>query len=420
MEQAKLARASVLLFVVSVVVNLAGVVYHRVMSAQLGQDYAQLATLLAMVNVLSAMTNGLSTTLVRAFGADAELAGPGAVKARLLAILKPGLLGLGAFTLVLLLLLPLLGLYLKVPSLALTAMVAMIFALGVVVLAVRAATQGLHHFRSLGLSMLLDGLGRVGLAWVLVLKGLGVMAGLLGMLGGQALSLGGALTGLMGLGPTHPRESAAAARRHWIHDVREVASDSLALTLFALMGYLDLFVLKHHYPDLRATLYSRTALVAKSFMFLAGAFYLVLLPATARAVAAGRDARPLLLKFLAAAAALNAVGLAFVWAFPEFCLRTLTGPDPATLTMAPLVRWFSLAVVPMALAQLVLGYLLAQRQKGLVPALAGLTLLYYALLNQFQDSEQSVVAGIAVVACLTLALGCWAAFRAPGAHALKA
>lgn len=409
----KLARASALLFVATAVVNLAMVLFHRVMSQQLGQDYAQLVSLLAVVNVLSATTNGLNSVLVRAFGADAELAGPGAVKARLLFLLKPGLLALGGLSLLLMALSPLLAAYLKVPAVSLVVMVVLVFAVGVVVLALRAATQGLHHFNALSLSLLGDGLGRFAIAWSLAAKGLGVMAGLLGVMGGQVLGLVGALGGLMDLGPARPRESAAATRRHWIHDVREGASDSLALTLFALLGFLDLLVLKHHYPDQRATLYSRAALVAKSFMYLASALYLVLLPATARAVAAGRDPRPLLLKFLGVAAALNAAGLAFVWAFPEFCLRTLTGPDPATLVMAPLVRWFALAVVPMALAQLVLGYLLARQQKGLVPALTGLALLYFFLLNHFQDSEQSVVASIAVVACLALALGCFAAFRSP-------
>lgn len=415
MSGRRLGAASAGLFAATALANLSMVVFHRLLSQSLGHDYAQLVALLTLCNVLGALTNGVNSALVRALGADAELAGPAAVKGRLLYLLKPGLLALAGAMLLLLVPIRLVADYLKLPA-SVLALVVLAFGTGTLLVALRAATQGLHHFGALSFSLVAEALGRLALAWGLALRGLGAAAGLLGLLGGQVLGMLAAGSGLQGLGEPRLRRAPEGERLGWARALREGLGDSLALALFALLGYLDLLVLKHHYSDERATLYSRAALVAKSFMFLASALYLVLLPATARAAAARRDPRPLLLKFLGAAAGLNLLGLAVVWAAPGFCLRLLTGPDPATQAMAPLVPWFSLAVVPMALAQLVLGYLLALRQRHLVPALAGLALLFFVLLESQQDSEQRVVAVIGMVACLALGLGCWAAFGRRGLH----
>ena len=70
------------------VANASMLVYHHVLSDRLGPAYAQVGVLSAVINVLGSATLGLNTYLVKAFSADAELKGPGAVKGRLLMLLK--------------------------------------------------------------------------------------------------------------------------------------------------------------------------------------------------------------------------------------------------------------------------------------------------------------------------------------------
>lgn len=408
----RLGAASVVLFAATAVVNASMVVFHRLLSQSLGAAYAQLVALIAVSNVLSNVTLGVNTFLVKAFAHDAEIKGPGAVAARLKGLLRPGLLGLGSLLALLLLLSPVLAAYLKLPSAALVAMVMALFAVGVLLLALRAAVQGLHHFGWLGLSLMGEGFGRVGgaLAW-----GSGVAGALSAMLLGQVAGIGLALAGLAGIGPAP--KAAPASVQGWRKALREAGSDTAVLTLFALLAFLDVMVLKHHLPDQQAALYGRAALVAKSFLYLAGALNLVLLPAASRALAAGRDPRPLLLRFVGAALAVDLLGLAFVWAFAPWCLRLLAGPDPAFQAMAPLTRWFSLAVIPLALLQLSLAYLLAVRQRGLPLALAALVLLFWGLLEAAWRDERLVVAALGGVSLLGLALALIAALRrAPSPH----
>jgi O-antigen/teichoic acid export membrane protein len=383
------------LVVATAVVNVANAVYHRLMSRQLGVAYADLGALVAVSSVLSNVTLGLQTWLVKAFAHDAELRGPGAVGARLRGLAGPGLLALGGTFAVLLALSEPLALYLKLPSAGLAMLVAGVFCSGVLLLALRAAMQGLHRFGWLGGSLIAEGLGKVGAAWA---WGNSAATALLAIMAGQGGGMLLAGAGLLGLGSA-PRSKAKPAAE-WRAALHEASADTLVLTLFALMAFLDVMVMKHHHPDERAALYNRAALVGKAFLYLASAFTLVILPATARAMAAKEDPRPLLRRFLLAALGLDLLGLAGLWALTPLCLWLLVGPGYESL--APLTRWFGLAVIPLALLQLVLTYLLAVRQRGLVAAMGVLVLAYWGLLELNWDSELRVVASLGLSATLGL------------------
>jgi O-antigen/teichoic acid export membrane protein len=272
----KLGVASATLLAATAVVNLSMVFYHSLLSRRLGTEYAQLVALMAVSNVLGNITLGLSTSLVKAFSADAELKGPGAVLGRLRSLVLPGGLTLLGATLALLLASPAVAAYLKLPSALLAAMVMLMFANGVLLLVLRAALQGLHHFGWLGLSLMGEGLARVGGA--LAFSARGAAGGLGAMVLGQAGGIVGAVGGLMGLGQALPPLKRADGVHGWRKAMHEAGSDTLVLTLFAVMAFLDVVVLKHYYDDGRASLYSRAAMVAKSFLYLAGALNLVVLP----------------------------------------------------------------------------------------------------------------------------------------------
>lgn len=409
-----LGAASLGLLAASAVANLSALAYHRVLSARLGPDYARLFALTALVNVFANLTLGLNTWLVKAFSADLELGGPGAVKGRLRRLSKPGLLGLAAAVAVPAALAPWAASWLRLPDPLPVLTVVLVFGAGVLLLALRSAQQGLHHFGWLGLSVGSEGAARLGCAWA---AAGGVEGGLLSVLAGQAVSGLFAALGLLGLGPEREPAPLPGGEGALAAGLAEGASDTAALTLLALFCYLDVLALKHHYPEQRDALYSRAALLAKSFLYLPTALNMVLLAAAARAKAAGRDPRGLLLRFLAAALGLDLLGLAVVWARTSFCLGLLAGPDPAfhTPAMLGLTRWLSLAVLPLGLLQMVTAYLLAVRARGVALGLGILLLAYLAALRLSWDSELGVAACLGAAAALGLGLGvAWAWTATPG------
>lgn len=403
----RLAVATGLVFAATVVMNLSAVLYHSVLSRQLGDRYAQLAALLALSNMLSNVTLGLQTFMVKAFSRDAELWGPGAVGARLRGLALPFGLALGGLLLLWAALSAPLARYLQMPSATLVAVVGLIFVSGVLLFALRSAVQGLHHFGAMAASLASEGVGRVAGAWA---WGSSVAGGLWGMVSGQLLGTVFAALGLLHLGP--PPEHHEDATRGWRESLREASGDTLVLSLFALMAFLDVMVMKHHYPDAQASEYSRAALVAKSFLYLAGALNIVLLPSASRALAAGQDPRPLLLRFVLGALAVDLAGLAGFWALTPLCLRLLVGPGHEALV--PLVRVFALAAIPLALLQMLLTYLLAVRQRHIPAALAALVLLYWGALEASWTSQERVVLVLGLCCGLGLAAALAAALlRAP-------
>ena len=381
MSERRLGAASAGLLAANAVTSLSMVLYHRHLSGTLGAGYAELAALIAVVNVLGNVTQGLNTYLVKAFSADAELKGPGAVKGRLMILLRPGLISLAVIAVLLAALSPLIKAYLKLSGVDLALIVDVLFVSGLLMLVLRAAQQGLHHFGWLGVSVAGEGLTRLGAVFS-PLAG-SVAGGLGALLAGQFAGVACAAAGLMGLGPARRPMKRPKGEHPLRHALSEGGSDTLALTLLALVSYLDVLVVKHYYADEPAGLYMRAAMVAKSFLYLPAALNMILLAAAAREMAGGKDPRRLLERFMLGALALDALGLAGVWGLTPFCLRMLAGPDPKFTTpdMITLTRWFSLAVIPLGLLQLVVVYLLAIRRLGVAVFMGVLALIYLGLLQ---------------------------------------
>jgi len=405
-----LFSASLYLMVATGVLNLSMVAYHRVMSGNLGQGYAQLAAVIGVINLVGVITNGLGTYLAKVYARAAALSGPGWVRVSFLKHLPyVGMLILALAGFMALAKAPVVE-YLKLDTDGIYWLALALVVSSLVLAVVRAALQGLHRFTILGSSVIAEGIGRVVFATAMVFRGQEVAGALRGSFYGALVGMGVAAFGLFGLGPAEGSGS-EGPKQGWMPRLVELGTDTLALGLFSLLCFLDLFAAKHHWSDAAAADYSRMALVAKSFLYAGSALVLVLLPAVSAARAKGRDPRPLLIKFLAAHAALLLAGLAAVWALTPWIIHLLCGPQAAFADLAPMVRWYSLAVVPLALAQLVLLYHLALGHRLPVLLLALVTGAYYLALESFHASPGQLVAclgaasGLALASGLFLALG---------------
>lgn len=364
--------ASLWMIFATAVLNLSMAGFHRVMSQGLGPDYAELAALIALANVLGVLTQGISTNLVKVFADDVARGGRPAAKGRLL-LLQPIFLKfmLGAALFLALLAWPTVS-FLKLQSPVPYLMLALSLVVSLPLLLVRAQVQGTLRFGVLGSSLAAEGLGRLGFALLVVAAGLGVTgafeAALVGQLVGFSLCVGAIWS----------EEPASKVPEQEIgKDSKELWRDISVLGLFSLLCFLDVLTVKHRFDEVPAAMYSRAALVAKSFLYLASALNMVLLPEISLKRREGiAEAQRVLLRFLAAAFGIELLGLAMLWALTPLVIRILCGSDPGFLDLVPLVRGFSAAVVPLALSQLVIYYLLAMRDYRIIWVLGGVLLAY--------------------------------------------
>jgi O-antigen/teichoic acid export membrane protein len=394
----------------TVVLNLSMVAYQRVMSIGLGDKFAELSALGALINLLGVVMMGASTTLVKIFAEDAAEIGSGAARGRFHSLTWPMLKAMLAASLVFLALAhPVIG-YLKLDSWVPYALVSSVFVINFSLLSSRAAVQGTQRFGHLGTSIALEGLGRLGLGALFVGLGLGVAGALGASLLAMFIGMGFSYAGIRTLG-----QPEAFPRRDLAGGVKEMAKDATVLGLFSVICYMDVLVAKHQMPDALASGYSRASIVAKSFLYLGSALNMVLLPTISSALARGAmgEAKKDLLKFLGWGLALDLAGLAFVWGLTPLVIRILCGAEEGFQALAPLIRSFSAAVIPLALAQLVLFYLLAAREYRTLWLLLAVTTLYALLLQHAQGDAQAVVQSLGLCALLLLGGCLWLAFS-PG------
>jgi hypothetical protein len=375
------------------------------MSRRLGDGYADLAALTGLINVAAAVANGAGTWLTRVFAHDAALHGEGPAVARLWRLLPR----LGGALLALLALLAVLGPwivgYLRLSSGQAYGWACATVATGLSMMAIRAMLQGLHRFKVLAASYLVEAAARP-----LLPAYLASVAGLAGALAGTALV---PLLAFVCAVPLLWQHRRAVTVETEAESVAGPMRDTAAMALFSLVCFLDLFLFKHAYgaDEGLVAMYSRAAVMGKSFLYLGSAVTLVALPALGKAKARREDLWPLLLRFMGALVAMQAAGLALLWAFTIPLLKLLVGDLPSLPQVAPLARWFALAAAPLALFQLTMLYALVTHARGMVTVMAVVTLAFVAALTWLADGPYGYVACLGACSMLLLVGGLFVARR---------
>lgn len=398
------AAKSIFILLSTGVLNVAMVAFHRVASSSLGEDYAQLAVLLGIVNVVTGATAGVGVWLMRQVAREAALAGPPAARSRLrqllpaLAtgglVLAAGLAAVGPWAIR----------YFHVRAPEYYAMAAAIVLTLYCEAAVRGATQALQHFGQLGWSMMVEGIGRAGAAWLLVISGAGIPGALAGWLVGGLL---GMLTCAPGLVGPFPRRTAASGQPR---QLAGVALDTACTALYVAVCNLDLFAVQHYFPAEEAAQYARAALVAKALLLAPVAVVTVLMPRVVAAQTTNHDPRRLLLGALAGTLCLLGMGTLGVWLLTGTVIKVMCGSAPEFQRLAPLVRALCTAVLPIAAWQVVLYYHLARNRWWTILVVAVPTAAYALALLAFHRWVAQVIAVQALSGLGALILGLVPAF----------
>jgi O-antigen/teichoic acid export membrane protein len=276
----------------------------------------------------------------------------------------------------------------------------------------RGVLQGLHAYKPVGYSILIEASNRLVFGLILVGAGADVTGAYLGtplsMLA-TAIVLGVVLHRRIGCarGGSEPRTLRALIGDAW--------APIAALTLLAVLQNIDVIMVKHQLDEDAAGSYAAAAVAAKALIWVAVGVGLYLLPEAARRMRHGLDARPVLVRGLAIVAALGVPLLIAFAAAPNLVLSIAFGEDLTEADGSLFV--LALAFTLLAGAYLAVQYMLALRRVVFLPALAVVAVLEPILLSAASDSISSVAVVVLALQCVAaagvLALSFWSRVGAP-------
>ncbi len=277
----------------------------------------------------------------------------------------------------------------------------------------RGALQGVHAYKPVAWSIVLEAFGRLVFGMALLAVGLGVAGAFLG----TPLSLLVNALGLWWIGRERFGRPGVGvgARRLW-DLVGGAWTAVLALFLVAVLQNVDVIMVKRQIGGEAAGAYAAAAVAAKAVVWVAIGIGLHLLPEATRAARHGENARPFLARALLVVGAV-ALPMLLVYAIaPETVLRLAFGED--TVVAADALFVLGLAMTLLAICYLVVQYLLAIGRLGFLPALAVIAGAEIVLLGglgieSLLTFAMIVLAVQATAAVSVLAIGLLAPVRRP-------
>jgi glycosyltransferase involved in cell wall biosynthesis/O-antigen/teichoic acid export membrane protein len=269
----------------------------------------------------------------------------------------------------------------------------------------RGALQGVHAYREVGWSIVLEAGGRLVSGLVLVVLGLGVTGAYLG----TPVSM--VVTAVV-LVVIARRRIGVASAVHATTRLRDLVSGAwpavIGLFLVAVLQNVDVILVKRTIGGDAAGAYAAAAVAAKAVVWVAIGVGLYLLPEATRKAGLGEDPRPVLLRALGVVAAVALPMLAVYAIAPSLVLRLAFGEETVPAAGALLVLGFAMTLL--AAGYLCVQYMLALREMRFLVALgiaavAEIGVLSGAGLSSIVGFATVVLALQALAALAVLALG---------------
>lgn len=258
--------------------------------------------------------------------------------------------------------------------------------------------QGRQRFAGLGWTLILDGVGRF-LSVTVIL-----------WLGGQAA---GGMTGAL-LGQVAALIVGAWLLRHLVLDggrgfswgpwLRRVVPLSLGAGSIVFISNADVVYVQGVFGADQTTLYMPAAMIGVAMVSFTTPLAAVMFPKVARSAALTRGTHAVQLA-LGATALLGALAASACSVFPKLPLQVIYVGSPQYWAAAPLVPWFAWALVPLIVANVLLGNLLARERFGVVPWVTLLAVAYGVTLIWLRPYLLALVEPLAAFRCVVGTLG---------------
>jgi len=306
-----------------------------------------------------------------------------------------GLLGLAIFILAS----GYLGLFLRIPTRTPVIITGIALFLVLILPVAQGTLQGLQRFGCLATSIGLGGIIRFVSAFFLVYAGMGIN----GAMGGVVLGVFAAfLPAFLPLKPLFRKQLSTHTGLDSVDVYNYLWPVFLALLCFAILTNVDLILVKHFFEPLQAGYYSILSLVGRGFVSIAMAVSLAMFPQVSELHEQNKNPYLTLKKSLLICSLLFGLAILIFIIFPQFFIRAVFGKK--YLAVSPLLRIFSIAVIPLALTNVLINYRLARRDVNFAYYLILGVIFYIAMLVLFHNSLLQVVVIVGITGSLVFAL----------------
>jgi O-antigen/teichoic acid export membrane protein len=268
--------------------------------------------------------------------------------------------------------------------------------------------QGKQDFFTFGWTMIVNGIGRVGVGAVIVLALGGYAAGIMtGAFVGLALAVGLAIwqTRDIWLGP-------AAA-----FDARALLGQIVPLMVgFGACQFLmaaDTMFVKAYLPE-NSQCYVAAGTLSRALVWAVGPLTAVMFPRIVASAARAEKSNVFGLT-LACTAALAIVGVGSLWLLGPWIVRLMAKPSYVEVT-TQILPWYAGAMVPLCLANVLASNLLGKGQFAVVVPMVVLALAYGVTLAFVHGSFVQVLQLLGAFNLALLAICAWFTFRKPVAR----
>jgi O-antigen/teichoic acid export membrane protein len=266
--------------------------------------------------------------------------------------------------------------------------------------------QGHQNFLWLGWSSIFNGIGRVVVAVLAVCAfGLGVTGVMMGVLAGSAAAVGVCVW--------HSRSIWRLAPLPF--DWRTVLSQIIPLMLgfgaFQFLFTADTILAKRYFDSDTVGCYVSAGTLSRALMWFVLPLATVMFPRIVHS-AARSEKTDLMKVVLLGTAVLSMGGAVFLSLIGPFVVRFMSGAA-FVKTASSLLPWYSGALVPLALANVLLNNLMARSMFKCVPALCLIAIGYGLALTRFHQQPADILKTLGVFNLLLFLVCAWFTWRKP-------
>jgi O-antigen/teichoic acid export membrane protein len=260
--------------------------------------------------------------------------------------------------------------------------------------------QGQQNFFWLGWSMMSNSIGRITVAALAVLVFGGYAAGMMtGALFGMvaATAIAAWHTRALWRGPSLPFD--------WRNLLREVIPPMLGFGAFQFLFTADTMFVKSYFNADQVGFYGSAGTLSRALMWLVGPLAAVMFPRIVHSAAKAEksDLMGIVMLGTAILAILGAISVSIVG---PFVVKLVYGQDYVKVA-ASVLPWYAGAMVPLALANVLLNNLFARSDFRAVPALCVLAAAYAFALTRFHDSLVTVLKTLGTANLFLLLICAW-------------
>ena len=313
--RSRLLSGSLVLLAASVLVGAMNLLYNLVVARMLGPEgFSNATAIYTLLTLMSAITLSFQLVCAKMVASHDLLEEKAAAYSSLLG--RSWQLGL-LITLLLILARGQITAYLNLPSPNLILVLGIGTAFYIPLGVRRGAIQGLYSFGSFGVNLILEGLVRLGGAWILIRAGMGVQGAVIAGVAGVTVAYFFALPGLKS-GPE---------KANVLASFREGMQATVFFVGQVVINNFDIILAKHFFPAEEAGLYAAVALVGRVVNMCTWSVVNAMFPMSAGTKAKEREGGSLLLISVGMVVVILAVLVLGLQMVPRFLWVSAFGPQ---------------------------------------------------------------------------------------------